>query len=232
MKNKNLFEKALEKALKKLNENEKRYLNQIDDAVYVKHDDGSFHRFIEFPLTKNTINYILIGIKDFKQNKYDFNIGIEYLDLIEQPDLYIENDIKVDEPIDVLINEVNIYKYERGVIYKNVDGHGEFKLLCYYDRKSNKKEYYLNPNDKEMTNQDYYDEYTKNIKLDFKPGELDENEVKIDNSRRDFDMIFKDIVSGMPKEELEKFKNNIMKNSVKDEKIISLINDELKKYEK
>lgn len=164
MKNKNLFEKALEKALKKLNENEKRYLNQIDDAVYVKHDDGSFHRFIEFPLTKNTINYILIGIKDFKQNKYDFNIGIEYLDLIEQPDLYIENDIKVDEPIDVLINEVNIYKYERGVIYKNVDGHGEFKLLCYYDRKSNKKEYYLNPNDKEMTNQDYYDKYIKSIK--------------------------------------------------------------------
>lgn len=43
MKNKNLFEKALEKAIKGLNENEKRYLNQIDEAVYIKHDDGSLH---------------------------------------------------------------------------------------------------------------------------------------------------------------------------------------------
>ena len=226
MKNKNLFEKALEKALKRLNENEKRYLNQIDEAVYIKHDDGSLHRFIEFPLTKNTINYILIGIKDFKQNKYDFNIGIEYLDLIEQPDLYIENNIKVDEPIDVLINEVNIYKYERGVIYKNIDGHGDFQLLCYYDRKSNKKEYYLNPNDKEMANQDYYNEYTKNIKLDFKPGELDESKIKIDNSRRDFDMIFKDIVSDMTNEELKSFKEQLINSNI-DKKTIELIDKEI-----
>ena len=79
-----------------------------------------------------------------------------------------------------------------------------------------------------MANQDYYDKYTKNIKLDFKPGELDENKVKINNSRRDFDMIFKDIVSDMTKEELENCKEQFI-NSNMDKKTIELIDKEIEK---
>ena len=212
------YENIKNLVIKELENNEKRWLKNLKEIF-----NNNVLLNIK-PLTKYTVNYLIIIIKD-NNYKYDYAINLNNL---------LKNTIleSNDKPIDILIKNINYYNGNSGVIYKNVDGHGEFKLLCYYDRKSNKKEYYLNPNDKEMANQDYYNEYTKNIKLDFKPGELDENEVKIDSSRRDFDMVFKDIVSGMPKEELEKFKNNIMKNSVKDEKIISLINDELKKYEK
>ena len=172
------------------------------------------------PLTKYTVNYLIIIIKD-NNYKYDYAINLNNL---------LKNTIleSNDKPIDILIKNINYYNGNSGVIYKNVDGHGEFKLLCYYDRKSNKKEYYLNPNDKEMANQDYYDKYTKNIKLDFKPGELDENKVKINNSRRDFDMIFKDIVSDMTKEELENCKEQFI-NSNMDKKTIELIDKEIEK---
>ena len=79
-----------------------------------------------------------------------------------------------------------------------------------------------------MANQDYYDKYTKNIKLDFKPGELDENEVKIDSSRRDFDMVFKDIVSDMTNEELKSFKEQLINSNI-DKKTIELIDKEIEK---
>ena len=79
-----------------------------------------------------------------------------------------------------------------------------------------------------MANQDYYDKYIKSIKLDFKPGELDENNIKIDNSRRDFDMIFKDIVSDMTNEELKSFKEQLINSNI-DKKTIELIDKEIEK---
>lgn len=196
--------------IKELENNEKRWLKNLKEIF-----NNNVLLNIK-PLTKYTVNYLIIIIKD-NNYKYDYAINLNNL---------LKNTIleSNDKPIDILIKNINYYNGNSGVIYKNVDGHGEFKLLCYYDRKSNKKEYYLNPNDKEMANQDYYDKYTKNIKLDFKLGELDESNIKIDNSRRDFDMIFKDIVSDMTKEELENCINSNM-----DKKTIELIDKEIEK---
>ena len=208
------YENIKNLVIKELENNEKRWLKNLKEIF-----NNNVLLNIK-PLTKYTVNYLIIIIKD-NNYKYDYAINLNNL---------LKNTIleSNDKPIDILIKNINYYNGNSGVIYKNVDGHGEFKLLCYYDRKSNKKEYYLNPNDKEMANQDYYDKYTKNIKLDFKPGELDENKVKIDNSRRDFDMIFKDIVSDMTKEELENCKEQFI-NSNMDKKTIELIDKEIEK---
>lgn len=208
------YENIKNLVIKELENNEKRWLKNLKEIF-----NNNVLLNIK-PLTKYTVNYLIIIIKD-NNYKYDYAINLNNL---------LKNTIleSNDKPIDILIKNINYYNGNSGVIYKNVDGHGEFKLLCYYDRKSNKKEYYLNPNDKEMANQDYYDKYTKNIKLDFKPGELDENKVKINNSRRDFDMIFKDIVSDMTKEELENCKEQFI-NSNMDKKTIELIDKEIEK---
>ena len=208
------YENIKNLVIKELENNEKRWLKNLKEIF-----NNNVLLNIK-PLTKYTVNYLIIIIKD-NNYKYDYAINLNNL---------LKNTIleSNDKPIDILIKNINYYNGNSGVIYKNVDGHGEFKLLCYYDRKSNKKEYYLNPNDKEMANQDYYDKYTKNIKLDFKPGELDENKVKINNSRRDFDMIFKDIVSDMTKEELENCKEQFI-NSNMDKKTIELIYKEIEK---
>lgn len=208
------YENIKNLVIKELENNEKRWLKNLKET---------FKNNIllnKKPLTKYTVNYLIIIIKD-NNYKYDYAINLNNL---------LKNTIleSNDKPIDILIKNIIYYNGNSGVIYKNVDGHGEFKLLCYYDRKSNEKEYYLNPNDKEMANQNYYDKYTKNIKLDFKPGELDENKVKINNSRRDFDMIFKDIVSDMTKEELENCKEQFI-NSNMDKKTIELIDKEIEK---
>ena len=208
------YENIKNLVIKELENNEKRWLKNLKEIF-----NNNVLLNIK-PLTKYTVNYLIIIIKD-NNYKYDYAINLNNL---------LKNTIleSNDKPIDILIKNINYYNGNSGVIYKNIDGHGEFKLLCYYDRKSNKKEYYLNPNDKEMANQDYYDKYTKNIKLDFKPGELDENKVKINNSRRDFDMIFKDIVSDMTKEELENCKEQFI-NSNMDKKTIELIDKEIEK---
>ena len=208
------YENIKNLVIKELENNEKRWLKNLKEIF-----NNNVLLNIK-PLTKYTVNYLIIIIKD-NNYKYDYAINLNNL---------LKNTIleSNDKPIDILIKNINYYNGNSGVIYKNVDCHGEFKLLCYYDRKSNKKEYYLNPNDKEMANQDYYDKYTKNIKLDFKPGELDENKVKINNSRRDFDMIFKDIVSDMTKEELENCKEQFI-NSNMDKKTIELIDKEIEK---
>lgn len=208
------YENIKNLVIKELENNEKRWLKNLKEIF-----NNNVLLNIK-PLTKYTVNYLIIIIKD-NNYKYDYAINLNNL---------LKNTIleSNDKPIDILIKNIIYYNGNSGVIYKNVDGHGEFKLLCYYDRKSNKKEYYLNPNDKEMANQDYYDKYTKNIKLDFKPGELDENKVKINNSRRDFDMIFKDIVSDMTKEELENCKEQFINSNV-DKKIIDLVDKEIEK---
>ncbi len=208
------YENIKNLVIKELENNEKRWLKNLKETF-----NNNVLLNIK-PLTKYTVNYLIIIIKD-NNYKYDYAINLNNL---------LKNTIleSNDKPIDILIKNINYYNGNSGVIYKNIDGHGEFKLLCYYDRKSNKKEYYLNPNDKEMANQDYYDKYTKNIKLDFKPGELDENKVKIDNSRRDFDMIFKDIVSDMTNEELENCKEQFINSNV-DKKTIELIDKEIEK---
>ncbi len=208
------YENIKNLVIKELENNEKRWLKNLKEIF-----NNNVLLNIK-PLTKYTVNYLIIIIKD-NNYKYDYAINLNNL---------LKNTIlgSNDKPIDILIKNINYYNGNSGVIYKNIDGHGEFKLLCYYDRKSNKKEYYLDPNDKEMTNQDYYDKYTKNIKLDFKPGELDENEVKIDSSRRDFDMVFKDIVSDMTNEELKSFKEQLINSNV-DKKTIELIDKEIEK---
>ena len=208
------YENIKNLVIKELENNEKRWLKNLKE-IFNNNDLLNIK-----PLTKYTVNYLIIIIKD-NNYKYDYAINLNNL---------LKNTIlgSNDKPIDILIKNINYYNGNSGVIYKNIDGHGEFKLLCYYDRKSNKKEYYLDPNDKEMTNQDYYDKYTKNIKLDFKPGELDENEVKIDSSRRDFDMVFKDIVSDMTNEELKSFKEQLINSNV-DKKTIELIDKEIEK---
>lgn len=208
------YENIKNLVIKEIENNEKRWLKNLKEIF-----NNNVLLNIK-PLTKYTVNYLIIIIKD-NNYKYDYAINLNNL---------LKNTIleSNDKPIDILIKNINYYNGNSGVIYKNVDGHGEFKLLCYYDRKSNKKEYYLNPNDKEMANQDYYDKYTKNIKLDFKPGELDENKVKIDSSRRDFDMVFKDIVSDMTNEELENCKEQFINSNV-DKKTIELIDKEIEK---
>ena len=164
------YENIKNLVIKELENNEKRWLKNLKEIF-----NNNVLLNIK-PLTKYTVNYLIIIIKD-NNYKYDYAINLNNL---------LKNTIleSNDKPIDILIKNINYYNGNSGVIYKNVDGHGEFKLLCYYDRKSNKKEYYLNPNDKEMANQDYYDKYTKNIKLDFKPGELDENKVKINKAKK------------------------------------------------
>lgn len=209
------YENIKNLVIKELENNEKRWLKNLKETF--KNNNILLNKK---PLTKYTVNYLIIIIKD-NNYKYDYAINLNNL---------LKNTIleSNDKPIDILIKNINYYNGNSGVIYKNIDGHGEFKLLCYYDRKSNKKEYYLNPNDKEMTNQDYYDKYIKNIKLDFKPGELDESNIKIDNSRRDFDMIFKDIVSDMTNEELENCKEQFINSNV-DKKTIELIDKEIEK---
>lgn len=208
------YENIKNLVIKELENNEKRWLKNLKEIF-----NNNVLLNIK-PLTKYTVNYLIIIIKD-NNYKYDYAINLNNL---------LKNTIleSNDKPIDILIKNINYYNGNSGVIYKNVDGHGEFKLLCYYDRKSNKKEYYLNPNDKEMANQDYYDKYTKNIKLDFKPGELDENEVKIDSSRRYFDIVFKDIVSDMTNEELKSFKEQLINSNI-DKKTIELIDKEIEK---
>lgn len=209
------YENIKNLVIKELENNEKRWLKNLKETF--KNNNILLNKK---PLTKYTVNYLIIIIKD-NNYKYDYAINLNNL---------LKNTIleSNDKPIDILIKNINYYNGNSGVIYKNIDGHGEFKLLCYYDRKSNKKEYYLNPNDKEMANQDYYDKYIKSIKLDFKPGELDENNIKIDNSRRDFDMIFKDIVSDMTNEELKSFKEQLINSNI-DKKTIELIDKEIEK---
>lgn len=206
------YENIKNLVIKELENNEKRWLKNLKEIF-----NNNVLLNIK-PLTKYTVNYLIIIIKD-NNYKYDYAINLNNL---------LKNTIleSNDKPIDILIKNINYYNGNSGVIYKNIDGHGEFKLLCYYDIKSNNKEYYLDPNDKEMANQDYYDKYIKSIKLDFKPGELDENNIKIDNSRRDFDMIFKDIVSDMTNEELESFKEQLINSNI-DKKTIELIDNEI-----
>lgn len=144
------YENIKNLVIKELENNEKRWLKNLKEIF-----NNNVLLNIK-PLTKYTVNYLIIIIKD-NNYKYDYAINLNNL---------LKNTIleSKDKPIDILIKNINYYNGNSGVIYKNVDGCGEFKLLCYYDRKSNKKEYYLDPNDKEMTNQDYYDKYIKSVK--------------------------------------------------------------------
>ena len=145
------YENIKNLVIKELENNEKRWLKNLKETF--KNNNILLNKK---PLTKYTVNYLIIIIKD-NNYKYDYAINLNNL---------LKNTIleSNDKPIDILIKNINYYNGNSGVIYKNIDGHGEFKLLCYYDRKSNKKEYYLDPNDKEMANQDYYDKYIKSVK--------------------------------------------------------------------
>lgn len=144
------YENIKNLVIKELENNEKRWLKNLKEIF-----NNNVLLNIK-PLTKYTVNYLIIIIKD-NNYKYDYAINLNNL---------LKNTIleSNDKPIDILIKNIIYYNGNSGVIYKNVDGHGDFQLLCYYDRKSNKKEYYLNPNDKEMANQDYYDKYIKSVK--------------------------------------------------------------------